>query len=133
MPEFDVTSDLVENLEMHTFEFDDSDVVVDVKQAWGLPGVKSTVDLRYFEHTLHEESWGEDSILEAGHTEPHWSLALVADMSYPIIITREPNKDHYTVVDGRHRLLKAWLLGHQHINVKYIEYGDLVRETKVEL
>jgi len=132
LTEFDVTSDLVENLDMHTFEFDDLDTIVDVKKAWDLPGLISDLWVTELQHTLHEDSWGEQSILEAGHEEPHWSLAMVADLDYPIITTIEPGKHHFTVVDGRHRLLKAWLLGHEEIKTKYIDYGILMREAGVE-
>lgn len=99
---------------------------LDVKKAWELPGEEVQLPISDVEHVLRESSWDEQTPLEAGAHEPHWSLMLESDLSYPIIVTQEET-DSLTIVDGRHRILKAWLLGEKFITAKMLDV-DLLRD-----
>jgi len=61
--------------------------------------------------------------LECAHEDPHWTLVMEADLSFPIIVTREPGG--LLVVDGRHRIVKAWLLGFASIQVRVVDHEAL--------
>jgi len=64
--------------------------------------------------------------LECAHEDPHWTLVMEADLSFPIIVTREPwGLRGLRVVDGRHRIVKAWLLGFASIQVRVVDHEAL--------
>lgn len=133
----DLSKHRVENLRLHTYAFlkDGKDLYVDVKKIWELPGPEYMVPVRHLEHALRELCWEDRSPMDCGHLFPHWDLMLEADLGYPIIITFEPNREERwkpTIVDGRHRLFKAWLEGLPAVKVKFVEYALIIQEAHVE-
>ena len=127
-----VLDEMVDKLDFHTYDFEIEDTLIDVKKAWDLPGQECDAPMKDLEHMLWDGCWdGEQKPVDIGHQEPHWSLTILADLFWPIIITIKPGEDWYTVVDGRHRLLKAWLLGHETIKVKIFDYEDLVKHAGI--
>ena len=127
-----IESSLVENLDLHSYDFGVEDGFIDVKKAWDMEGLHFQVPMRDVEHVIREPSWNGGQLpVEIGHVVPHWSLILLADLSFPIIVTVEPDSDRLTVVDGRHRVVKAWLLGNEHMDVKYLNYYELIDKAAV--
>ena len=99
---------------------------LDVKIAWEMEGEEMQLPLKDVEHVLSEQAWEGASPFEAAADDPHWGLVLEADLSYPIIVVQEVGMGDLTVVDGRHRVMKAWLLGEEFIAVKKLDYDCLV-------
>ncbi len=114
----------VQNLELHSYTTSGF-VSVDVKRAWELPGTTHDIPMSDLEYVLDEESWGGASPRRCAHIDPHWTLILEADLSFPIIVTTVPSGGR-EVVDGRHRIVKAWLLGMTSVRAKAIKYEDLL-------
>jgi len=124
----DIEALRIENI-VHTFALGCK--TIDVKVAWGLDGEEMRLPFRAVKHVLEEWSWEGRSPLEAGGEDPHWSLILEAELCYPIIVTQEPLEKNLTVVDGRHRVVKAWLLGEKFIAAKFIDYEVLRKEAAI--
>lgn len=120
----------VNELELHSYTTANF-VSIDVKRAWELPGALHDIKIPDLEYVLDEESWGGASPRKCAHLDPHWTLVLEADLDYPIIVTTTPNGER-EVVDGRHRIVKAWLLGMESIRAKAIRYEDLL-SVKISL
>lgn len=98
---------------------------VDVKRAWFLSGALIDIPMSELAYVLHDRSWDGRSPAECGHREPHWTLILEADLAYPIIVTTMPDGSR-DVVDGRHRIVKAWLLGHECVQARIVSYDELL-------
>jgi len=126
---FDVKPWRAGNLALHSYEMDG--IVLDVKRAWEMRGLEFEAPLDALLHVLYEPSWEGRSPLRCGHEEPHWSLTMEADLAHPVIVTVEPDEKKLTVVDGRHRVTRAWLLGLEKVSAKYIGYEDLLSGTAV--
>ena len=102
---------------------------LDVKVAWGMEGENLKLPLTDVEHVLHEVAWEGQTPFEGAADNPHWGLVLEADLTYPIIVTRQ--EDELVIVDGRHRVMKAWLLGEKYIAAKLLDYTRLVELATV--
>ncbi len=109
----------------HSFGLNDF-TYVDVKRAWALDGQLVDIPISDLASVLTDCSWDHRSPLECGHLEPHWTLIVEADLSYPIITTTMPMDGAREIVDGRHRVVKAWLLGHKTITARHVNYYDLL-------
>ena len=127
--DFDVKPYRVENI-VHTYEFDPF-VHVDVKKAWEMPGEELRLPMKDVEHVLEEVSWEGRVPVISGVEEPHWSLILEADLDCPIVVTREPMRERLTIVDGRHRVVKAWILGDSHVAAKLVDYEELLEHATI--
>lgn len=99
---------------------------LDVRVAWEMEGEELQLSLKDVEHVLGEVAWEDRSPFEAAAEQPHWGLTLEADLSYPIIVTQEVEEKDLTVVDGRHRIVKAWLLGKEFIAAKMVDHSRFV-------
>ena len=97
---------------------------LDVKIAWKMDGEILSLPLTDVEHVLHESAWEGQTPFEGAADNPHWGLVLEADLTYPIIVTRDV--DELSIVDGRHRVMKAWLLGEEYIAAKLLDHARLV-------
>ena len=104
---------------------------LDVKVAWEMEGEEMRLPLKDVEHVLSEETWEDRSPFQAAADNPHWGLVLEADLSYPIIVTQETEEASLTVVDGRHRIMKAWLLGNAFIAAKMVDHDRLVELAQI--
>ena len=88
---------------------------IDVYKAWNLVKMilPQYVCVSKFSGCLHLMTWTveEESVSpwEAALEEPHYSKVLEADFSYPIIIGTYDDGEEF-VVDGAHRVMKAYLL-----------------------
>ena len=103
---------------------------LDVKIAWKMDGEILSLPLTDVEHVLHESAWEGQTPFEGAADNPHWGLVLEADLTFPIIVTRDD--DGLTVVDGRHRIMKAWLLGEECIAAKMLSHARLVELATID-
>jgi hypothetical protein len=113
----------VNDLVLHTARLEDG-TYVDVKLAWSLVGEILDVPLKEFEDVLYDRAWEGRAPVDCAHMDPHWTLVLEADLEFPIIAIRESEgfrSEGFWIVDGRHRVVKAWLLGHDTIRVRVVD------------
>jgi hypothetical protein len=115
----------VHELELHSYVLDDDSTTVDVKKVWEVSGTEYDIPVDSLVHFLSEPSWERRAPFEIGHKDPHWTLTMESDLSFPIIVTIDPSK-YMCLVDGRHRLLKAWLLGHEVIKARMVDFDELL-------
>ena len=108
---------------------------IDIEHFWELTRnfKKSPMPLSAFEHTLDWHSWGEDPVHPRNVLEHHKRIQ-DADLHYPIIIIRNQWGVVSHVVDGMHRILKAFARGHEKIMVievteVFIENNYLSKES----
>lgn len=113
----------IHELEMHTARMEDG-AYIDVRRAWSLAGEILDVPLKEFEDVLYDRAWEGCAPVDCAHLDPHWTLVLEADLEFPIIATRKSDgfrSEEFWIVDGRHRVVKAWLLGHDTIRVRVVD------------
>jgi len=117
--EFDLEPYRVHNI-LHTYGD------LDVKVAWDMEGEVIQLPFSDIEHVLHESAWEGQTPLEGAGDNPHWGLVLEADLDFPIIVIRNMNDGILEVVDGKHRVMKAWLLGEEFIAAKMVDHARLI-------
>ena len=91
---------------------------IDIESLWELTRDfrKTPMPLSAFEHTLDWYSWGEEPIHPRNVLEQYIRIQ-EADLHYPIIIIRNQWGVVSHVVDGMHRIVKAFAKGHEKIQV----------------
>lgn len=77
----------------------------DVFRLWGLAADLPVQELD--PEAFHEwEDWGWETEMSLGLLAEHMKRVLAADLSHPVILSAEGN-----LMDGNHRVVKAWLEG----------------------
>lgn len=101
---------------------------INEKQLWDLTvDMKSKkVPIREFNHFKDQVVWGEE-YFSFGNFLPHALRVIAANLCFPIIVIKN-NDDKWSVLDGMHRLAKAYAYGHTEVSVIELpeEYSDVV-------
>ena len=108
---------------------------IDIEQLWVLVKdfPKKPFPLKDLEHTLDWYSWGDET-LHPRNVLKQYKRIQEADLHYPIIIIRNQWGSVSHVVDGMHRIVKAFARGHEKIEAieiteAYLEGNYLSRES----
>ena len=84
-----------------------------------------TLTAAVFTAFLHRDTaWSDGIPVEVGADDRHWDRVLEADLKYPILV-RVLNGEMY-VVDGFHRIIKAFLLGKEFLDA--VDVSDLMEQ-----
>jgi len=113
----------VNEIAMHTYNLDGWGYI-DVRRAWRLDGELRDIPIDELESVLDDPSWEGESPRRIAHKDPHWTLILEADLAYPIIVTTLVHGG-LEIIDGRHRVVKAWLLGMETVRARVVAYDEL--------
>jgi len=108
---------------------------IDVEVLWELTKdfPKKPMSLSKFEHTLDWITWNKDEPLTPRIMLEHYGRTLEADLHYPIIIIQNQWGVVSHVVDGMHRIVKAFHKQHEKIEVIEITEAFLEKNyTKKE-
>ena len=108
---------------------------IDIEHLWELTRdfKRSPMPLSAFDHTLDWYCWGEE-ILHPRNLLEQYKRTAEADLHHPVLIVRNQWGKVSHVVDGMHRIVKAFARGHEKIIVielteVFLENNYLERET----
>jgi hypothetical protein len=109
----------------------------DRERLWRLPLPVSTVTVRELAWHLRLPLWAHDGVpfsvtpaevLRAPAMYPaQHARVMAADLSFPVDLLDQPGRP--TVLDGVHRLAKAWRLGYPELSVRLLPLPLLSRIT----
>jgi hypothetical protein len=114
-----------------------SGVVIDRERLWRLPLAVTAAEVRSLAWHLRLPLWADGGVprsvapidvlrCPARFPDQHARM-LAADLAFPIDVLDRP--DGPTILDGVHRLAKAWLLGMPEIAVRLLPPAQLSRIT----
>ena len=102
---------------------------VDIEYVWWLASKlpSQMIVMSEFVHLLSEPLWGDKSLTPETML-PHFKRMINAELSYPLMIVKEFDNDDWRIVDGMHRLLKAYAFGHSAVCCIVLEpeYSNIV-------
>lgn len=81
-------------------------------------------------HTLEWDCW--DGKMKPKNLLHHYQRLLEADLHFPILIVRQKDGRVCHVIDGMHRIVKAFALKHEKIFVKELSVDWLFKQPHVE-
>lgn len=92
---------------------------LDVEKVWELTKDKKTqaINLSDLEHCLDWWVWDKGESFTPRKLLEHYQRVADADMSYPIIVTKNPWGKVSHIIDGMHRLIKAKYKGYEKMAV----------------
>jgi hypothetical protein len=104
---------------MHTHSITNDTVTKtwDVARLWQLAQALPVFDisLKELEHYLDRDCWFGGKTVTTRMVAEHYKKIEQADLSYPVILNEEGG-----LMDGTHRLVKAWILGQE--NIKAVRF-----------
>jgi hypothetical protein len=102
----------------HSITVDHVTKTWDVARLWRLAQALPVFELplKALEHYLDRDCWFGGKTVTTKMVAEHYKKIEQADLSYPIILNEAGG-----LMDGTHRLVKAWILGHESIRAVKFE------------